>query len=70
MPPMENSCHVFLQKHSVPKDLGNNYAVKKEKLKQRLDTAYSLMSCSLKHLEYHCFQQSSLIFISFAFFVY
>lgn len=36
MPPMENSCHVFLQKHSVPKDLDNNYAVtkKKKRLKQ------------------------------------
>lgn len=39
MPPMENSCHVFLQKHSVPKDLGNNYAVKKKKL--NTDVRYS-----------------------------
>lgn len=39
---MENFCHVFLQKHSVHRDSGNNYAVKKKKRRIKGEIEYKI----------------------------
>lgn len=61
MLPMENSCHVFLQKHSVPKDLGNNYAVKKKKIK--IEVTYIFNDLFFEALEYHSVSNTAHLFL-------
>lgn len=65
-PPMENFCHVFLQKHSVPKDLGNNYAVKKINTEVRHSIKFDTLFFAA--LEYHSVSNTSNLFLFISFF--